>query len=105
MTSAAPDSRARSATCTTIGLPAISASALPGSREEAKRAGMTTTKSGTRHQARGARDSQAPNSAKPEDGEVIAQNRPEEFQVFPGKGEIPGASCLAPHTSSSGGSL
>src|SRR5438093_13241938 len=40
----APDSRARSATRTTIGLPPRSASGLFGSRVEARRAGMMTTK-------------------------------------------------------------
>src|SRR6267143_1541623 len=43
-TSRAPLSRARSATRTTIGLPPISASAFPGSRLDAKRAGMMAVK-------------------------------------------------------------
>src|SRR5437764_4502989 len=44
MMRAAPASRARSATRTTIGRPARSASGLFGSRVEARRAGMMTTK-------------------------------------------------------------
>ena len=42
----APASRARSATRTTIGLPAMSASGLPGNRLEAKRAGISATNAG-----------------------------------------------------------
>src|SRR5690606_35351766 len=43
-TSLAPEICARSTTRITIGLPAMSASGLPGSRVEAKRAGMMTRK-------------------------------------------------------------
>jgi len=43
-TAAAPLARARSATRTTIGLPAMSASAFPGSLLDAYRAGMRTVK-------------------------------------------------------------
>jgi hypothetical protein len=42
VTLAAPLAPARSHTRTTMGLPATSASALPGNRVEAKRAGITT---------------------------------------------------------------
>src|SRR5208282_2946395 len=43
-TRSAPLARARSATRTTIGLPRISSSGLPGRRVEAKRAGISTVK-------------------------------------------------------------
>src|SRR3977135_2720462 len=43
-TSRAPLSRARSATRTTMGLPPISASAFPGSRLDANRAGIMAVK-------------------------------------------------------------
>src|SRR5690606_22904906 len=45
-TRCAPAARARSATRTTIGLPPMSASALPGRRVEAIRAGTRATKAG-----------------------------------------------------------
>src|SRR5581483_8892934 len=47
ITSRAPASRARCATRTTIGLPAMSTSGLPGKRLEAYRAGMSATNGGT----------------------------------------------------------
>jgi hypothetical protein len=59
----APLARAFSATCTTIGLPAMSRSGLFGNRVEPKRAGITTMKSDIRNAVKEARKTKRPASS------------------------------------------